>query len=69
MAEITEKLVASSNLVVDESTKKVLSYYEKASDIIKRTHVAMGRGVIFQPTNIASTIHGKIDTSNHSRTH
>ncbi len=64
--EITENFIAQSDLAIDNTTKAALSYYERANDIIKRTHVAMGRTVILQTTTIASTLNANVITTNHT---
>jgi hypothetical protein len=55
---ITERVITESDLVIDNSTKAALSYYDKANEIIKRTYEAMGRSILIETTTIASTING-----------
>jgi hypothetical protein len=61
---ITEILIAEANSVIDNSTKTALGYYERANDIIKRTHIAMGRATKIQTTIIASTLNANVITTN-----
>ena len=65
---ITQKVITDSDLVIDNSTKAALGYYDRANDIIKRTHVAMGRTIKTQTTIIASTINANVITTKHPNT-
>lgn len=65
--KITEQIIAQSDLAVNNATTTAMSYYERTNDIIKRTHVAMGRTIKYQTTTIASTINGLTITSNTAR--
>ncbi|MCR8559281.1 hypothetical protein KXD93_16610 [Mucilaginibacter sp. BJC16-A38] len=67
-SSITERVITESDLVIDNSTNAALSYYDRANDLIKRTHVAMGRTIKIQTTTIASTINANVITTSHAST-
>ncbi len=65
---ITTKLIPADAIESNKEAFEVLEYYSKVSDIIERTHVAMGKRNSFKIVN-ASTKNQKLCTNVYASTH
>lgn len=65
---LTTKILSKEILDQNEKTLDMISNYSKVSDIIERTHIAMGKKSTFR-IEISSTKNQKLNTNAYAATH
>lgn len=65
---ITTKLLSKEAAEKNKTALEIVELYSKASDIIERTHIAMGEKTSFRVTS-SSTINEKLKTNVFASTH
>ena len=65
---ITTKLLSKETIEKNKTALEIVDFYTKVSDIIERTHIAMGKKASFRVTS-SSTINEKLKTNVFSSTH
>lgn len=65
---ITTKLLSKEIVDQNKVALDIVSFYTKVSDIVERTHIAMGRKNSFR-IDISSTKNQKLNTNAYNSTH
>ncbi len=66
--KLSAKLINKNQSQLDEKVISMIDYVDQVNDLIKRTHVAMGRTVKFN-TQSSSSVNGSINATNITSTH
>ena len=65
---ITTKLLSEEIIEQNQVALEIVDYYSKVSDIVERTHIAMGRKSSFR-VDISTTKNPKLNTNAYASTH
>ena len=65
---LTTKILSKEIVAQNKTALDLVSYYSKVSDIIERTHLAMGRKCSFK-IETSSTKNQKLNTNAYGSTH
>ena len=65
---LTSKILPKEVVDQSQTAIEMVNYYAKVSDIIERTHVAMGRKIAFKIES-SSTTNQKLNTNSYGSTH
>lgn len=65
---ITSKILPKEIVEQSQTAIEMVKYYAKVSDIIERTHIAMGKKSAFK-IECSSTTHQKLNTNAYGSTH
>jgi hypothetical protein len=66
-AILSQMILAKEAVAENKTTLEIMDYYTKVSQIIERTHIAMGKKKIFK-TSIASTSNEPLNTDAYTST-